>query len=139
MYFGERRYFETQKVTSVRKHVCKRNTCCLGLLLLFDWDAAFLGALPEDPGTSGYPANCGVSGGARSGRFPQKVASRSIGSLGDIYFTDTGSLRAKVAFGNRRRQETEILKTLSFPTVDDRGQVTVDFPSRTFAPCSSGR
>jgi hypothetical protein len=33
--------------------------------LPIDWDATFLGELPEDPGISGYPANCGVSGGAR--------------------------------------------------------------------------
>ena len=60
--------------------------------LPIDWDATFLGNLPEDPGTSGYPANCGVSGGARIlGQVSQKGASQSIGSLGDIYFADTGS------------------------------------------------
>ena len=59
------------------------------------WDAACLGNLPEDPGTSGYPANCGVLGGARIlGQSPRKVASQSIGSLGDIYFADTGTIRA---------------------------------------------
>ncbi len=50
-----------------------------------------MGNLPEDPGTSGYPANCGVSGGARIiGQVSQKGSSQSIGSLGDIYFADTG-------------------------------------------------
>ncbi len=41
--------------------------------LPIDWDATFLGDLPEDPGTSGYLANCGVSGGARIlGQVSQK-------------------------------------------------------------------
>ena len=38
-----------------------------------DWDATFLGNLSEDPGTSGYPAICGISGGARIlGQVSQK-------------------------------------------------------------------
>ena len=41
--------------------------------LPIDRDAAFLGNPPEDPGTSGYPTNCGVSGGARMlGQVSQK-------------------------------------------------------------------
>ena len=54
--------------------------------LPIDWDATFLGDLPEDPGTSGYPEVPGSSGSS-----PKKVASQSIGSLGDIYFADTGT------------------------------------------------
>ncbi len=63
--------------------------------LPIDWDATFLGDLPEDPGTSGYPANCGVSGGARILRqVSEKGSIQSIGSLGDIYFVDTGNVGA---------------------------------------------
>jgi hypothetical protein len=41
--------------------------------LPIDWDATFLGGLPEDPGTSGYPAIGGISGGARIlGQVSQK-------------------------------------------------------------------
>ena len=41
--------------------------------LPIDWDAAFYGDLPEDPGTTGYLPNCGVSGGARIlGQVSQK-------------------------------------------------------------------
>jgi hypothetical protein len=55
------------------------------------WDALFLGDLPEDPGTTGYPAKCGVSGDARIlKQVSEKIASQPIGSLGDIYFADTG-------------------------------------------------
>ncbi len=56
-----------------------------------DWVATLLENLPEDPGTSGHPEICGLSGGAQIlGQVSQKGSSPINRKPGDVYFADVG-------------------------------------------------